>query len=134
MERFGCSYIEWGSDMNTSRCADEWQHFQCACAVFFPLEDQSRQSWHHEMMSQGSLRLLREGTIKGEHNQTSGLSSGSSNTKCLGLLTSHRPSTSSISVRLMEQSIIRMDHVIYLSICMYSDLSGELLVSVTLVV
>ena len=31
-------------------------------------------------------------------------------------------------------SIIRMDSVTYLSICMYPDLSGELLVSVTLVV
>ena len=78
--------------------------------------------------------LLREGTIKGEHNQTSGLSSGSSDTKCSGLLTSHRPSALAILVPLMEQSIIRMDHVIYLSICMYPDLSEELLVSVTLVV
>ena len=78
--------------------------------------------------------LLREGTIKGEHNQTSGLSSGSSDTKCLGLLTSHRPSPSAILVPLMEQSITRMDHVICLSICMYPDLSGELSFSVTVVV
>ena len=78
--------------------------------------------------------LLREGTIKGEHNQTSGLSSGSSDTEHLGLLTSHRPSTLAISVPLVEQSITRMDCVICLSICMYPDLSGELLVSVTLVV
>ena len=78
--------------------------------------------------------LLREGTIKGEHNHTSELSSGSSDTKCLGLLTSHRPSTWAILVPLVEQSITRMDHVICLSICMYPDISGELLVSVTLVV
>ena len=78
--------------------------------------------------------LLREGTIKGEHNQTSGLSSGSSDTKHSGLLTSHRPSTLAFLVPLMEQSITRMDCVICLSICMYPDLSGELLVSVTLVV
>ena len=78
--------------------------------------------------------LLREGTIKGEHNQTLGLSSGSSDTKHFGLLTIHRPSTLPISVPLMEQSITRMDCVICLSICMYPDLSGELLVSVTLVV
>ena len=78
--------------------------------------------------------LLREGAIKGEHNQTSGLSSGSSDTKCLGLLTSHRPSTSAISMPCMEQSITRMDCVICLSLCMYPDLSGELLVSVTLVI
>ena len=76
--------------------------------------------------------LLREGTIKKEHNQTSRLSSGSSDTKHLGLLTSHRPSTLAISVPLMEQSITRMDCVICLSISMYPDLSGELLVSVTL--
>ena len=78
--------------------------------------------------------LLREGTIKGEHNQTSGLSSGSSDTKHLGLLISHRPSTLAILVPLVEQSLTRMDHVICLSICMYTDLSGELLVSVTLAV
>ena len=78
--------------------------------------------------------LLREGTIKGEHNQTLRLLSGSSDTECLGLLTSPRPSTLAILVPLMEQNITRMDCVICLSICMYTDLSGELLVSVTLVV
>ena len=78
--------------------------------------------------------LYREGTIKGEHTQTLGLLSGSSDTECLGILTSHRPSTLAVSVPLMEQSITRMNCVLYLSICMYPDLSGELLVSVTLVV
>ena len=78
--------------------------------------------------------LFREGTIKGEHTQTSGLSSGSSDTECSGLLTSHRPSTLAISVPLVEQSITRINCVLYLSICMYPDLSGELLVSVTFVV
>ena len=51
--------------------------------------------------------LLREGTIKGEHNRTSGLSSGSSDTKHSGVLTSHRPSTLAILVPLMAQSITR---------------------------
>ena len=78
--------------------------------------------------------LLREGTIKGEHNQTLGLLSGFSDTKHSGPFTSHRPSTSATSVPVMEQSITRMDCVISLSICMHPDLSGELLVSVTLVV
>ena len=78
--------------------------------------------------------LLREGTIKGEHHKNSGLSSGSSGTKHLGLLTSHIPSTLAVSVPLMEKSITRMDCVICLSICMYPDLSGKLSVSVTLVV
>ena len=44
--------------------------------------------------------LLREGTIKGEHHQTSGLLSGYSGTKHSGLLTSHRPSTSTVLVPL----------------------------------
>ena len=119
--------------MDAGGCADEPWQFQCACAMAFPLKDQSRWSWHHEMMSWGSLMLLREGTIKGEHNQTSGLSSGYSGTKCLDLLTSHRPSTLAVSVPLKEKSITRMDSVTCLSICMYPDLSGEPLVSVTLV-
>ena len=78
--------------------------------------------------------LFWEGTIKGEHTGTLGLSSGSSDTEHLGLLTSYRPSTLAILVPLVEQSITRMNCVFCLSICMYPDLSGELLVSVTLVV
>ena len=78
--------------------------------------------------------LLWEGTIKGEHTGTLGLSSGSSDTECSGLLTSHRPSTLAILVPLVEQCITRMNCVICLFICMYPDLSGELSVSMTLVV
>ena len=78
--------------------------------------------------------VLREGTIKVEYIQTSGLSSGYSGTKHLGLLTSHRPSTSVVLVPLKEKSITRMDSVTYLSICMYPDLSVEPLASVTSVV
>ena len=78
--------------------------------------------------------LLRQGTIKGEHYQTLGLSSGCSDTKHLGLLTSHRPSTLAVLVPLEEKSITRMDSVTCLSIYMYPDLSGEPSVSVTLVV
>ena len=78
--------------------------------------------------------LSREGTIKGEHYQTLGLSSGYSGTKHLGILTSHRPSTLTVLVPLEEKSITRMDSVTCLSICMYPDLSGEPSVSVTLVV
>ena len=61
------------------------------------------------MTSQGSLMLFWEGTIKGEYTRTLGLSSGSSDTECLGLVISHRPSTPAISVSLMEQSITRMN-------------------------
>ena len=78
--------------------------------------------------------LLWEGTIKGEHTRTSGLLSGSSDTECLGLLTSHRPSTSATLVPLVEQSITRMNCVFCLPICMYPDLSKEFSISVTLVV
>ena len=85
--------------------------------------------WHHEYLS-----CYREGTIKEEHYWTSGLSSGYSGTKHLGLLMSHKPSTSAVSVPFMEKSISRIEWVICLSICMYPDLSGEPSVSVTLVV
>ena len=123
-----------GSGKDASRCTDKCWQFQCACTVVFPLEDQSRWLWCHFMMSLGSLMLLREGTIKGEHHQTLQPSSGYSGTKHLGLLTSHRPSTSAVSVPLMEKSISRMECVTCLSIYMYPDLSGEPSVSVTLVV
>ena len=133
-KRFGYICSIWGSSMDASGCADRQQWFWCTCTVVFPLEDQSRWSWHNFMMSWRSLMLLREGTIKGEHNWISGLSSGFSGTKHLGLLTGYWPSTSTASVTLMEKSIIRMECVTCLSICMYPNLSGEPLVSVTLVV
>ena len=63
--------------------------------------------------------LLREGTINGQHIQTSGLSSGYSGTKHSGLLISHRLSTLVASVPLKVKSITRMDSVTCLSICMY---------------
>ena len=78
--------------------------------------------------------LFWEGTIKGEHTQTLGLLSGYSDTARLGLLTSHRLSTLAMPVPLMEQSITRMNCLFYLSMCMYPDLFGELLVTMTLVV
>ena len=133
MERFGCIYSIWRFWCGCWQMCKQ-QCFWCACTVVFPLEDQSRQLWYHEMTSQGSLVLLREGTIKGEHNWTLELLSGSSDNEHSGLLTSHRCSTLAILVPLMEKSIIRMKCVICLSICMYADLSGEHLVSVTLVV
>ena len=128
------SIVTGDSGMDAGRCADKLQHFLCTCTVVFPLEDQSRWSWYYAMMSQWSLMLFWEGTIKGEHTQTLGLSSGFSDIEQLGLLKSHRPSTLAISVSLVEQSITRMNCVFHLSICMYPDLFGELLVSMTLVV
>ena len=62
----------WGSGMDAGVCTDKHWQFQCKCAVVFPPENQSRWSWHHYVMSWGSLVLLREGTIKGEHDQALG--------------------------------------------------------------
>ena len=99
------SIVTGDSSVDAGRCTDEPQCFLCACTVVFPLEDQSRWPWHHEMMSQWSPMPFWEGTIREEHTQTLGLLSGFSDTEWLGLLTSHRPSTLSILVPLMEQSI-----------------------------
>ena len=128
------SIVTGDSNIDASRCTDKLLCFLCTCAVVFLLEDQSRWLWCNEMMSQWSLMLCWEGTIKREHPQTLGLSSGFSDTEWLGLLTIHRPFTPAISVPLMEQIITRMNCVFHLSICMYPDLLGELLVSMTLVV
>ena len=72
--------------------------------------------------------LFWEGSIKGEHTQTSGLWAviWVSGSEWLGLLISHSPSTLAISVPLVEQSITRKNCVFYLSIWMYPDLFGEL--------
>ena len=43
------------SGVDTGRCTDEPWHFLCACTVVFPLEDQSRWLWHHEMISHDIL-------------------------------------------------------------------------------
>ena len=133
-EKFRCIYSNWGFWCGCQQMCRWTTVFPVHMHSGFPPEDQSRWLWHHEMMSQWSLMLFWEGTIKGDHTQTSGLLSGLSDTKQLGLLTSHRPSTPAISVPLVEQSITRMNHVFHLSICMYPDLLGELLVSMTLVV
>ena len=68
------SCSNWGSGVDAGGCTDEHWQFWCTCTVVFLPEDQSRWSWHHYMMSWGSLMLLREGTIKGEHDQALGLS------------------------------------------------------------
>ena len=136
---FQCIYSDWGfwhwcQQIFPCPPGHELWHFLCTCTAVFPPEDQSRWLWCHEMTSQWSLMLFWEGTIKGEHIQTSGLSSGFSDTEQLGSLTSHRPSTLAIPVPLVQQSITRRNRVLYLSICMYPDFLGNLLVSMTLVV
>ena len=59
---------------------------------------------------------IGEETIKGEHYQTSGPSCGYSGTRHSGMLTSHRPSTLTVLVPLMEKNISRIECVICLSI------------------
>ena len=66
-------------------------------------DDHDITMWHHKSLS----CCKREGTIKGEHDQTSGLlllSSGCHGTRHLGPLTSHRPSTLAVSVLLVERA------------------------------
>ena len=73
MKRFKYLHRNWGlQHWCTGRSADKLWHFLCACAVVFPLEEQRRWLWHHEMTSQWSLMLLLKGTIKREHIQTFG--------------------------------------------------------------
>ena len=57
-KRFGCTIVTGDSGIDAGRCADELWHFLCTCTVVFPLEDQSRWSWHHEMMSVISDAIL----------------------------------------------------------------------------
>ena len=71
--RFGLSIIFRIFDVDASGCADELWQFCCTCTVVVLPKDEGRQSLHHYMMSQGSLMLLWEGTIKGDHDQASGL-------------------------------------------------------------
>ena len=61
---FGISIIFRGSGVDAGRYADKSWWFQCACTMVFPSEKWSRWSWHHYVMSWGSLTLQREGTIK----------------------------------------------------------------------
>ena len=139
--KFGLRKRWWGSDVaivtggasgDAGRYANEIWHLLCTCTVVFLLEDQSRQSWCHEMMSQWPCIILG-GKYKRRAHTNLGAVSWVSGTEQLGLLISHRPSTQAILVSLMEQSITRLNCVPCLSICMYPDLFGNFLVSMTLV-
>ena len=84
-------------------------------------DDHDIMKWCHKDLScYWGRELLKESTTK-----TSGLSSGFSGTKHLGLLTSHWSSTLAVSVPVMEKSIIRMECVTCLSICMYPTFLGN---------
>ena len=108
-------------------------HAQWFCHWKIGADDHDIIMWCHKDL----LCCKREGTIKGEHDQTSGAvdtviwvfqykAFGSVNkpqTLYLGCLSA-----------LRGRSITRMRIATYLSICMHPDLSGGLSVSVTLVV
>ena len=63
--------------------------------------------------------LEREGTIKGEHDKTSGLSSGYPGTKHLGLLAIHRPSTLAVSwsPKQHDKDTVTSNQVLYIISC-----------------
>ena len=84
--RFEAFVVIGDSDVDACRYADEPWQFQCTCTMVFQLEigadDHDIMIWCHKGLS----CCKREGTIKGEHDQTLGLlllSSGYSGTKRL---------------------------------------------------
>ena len=134
MERFGCICSNWGF-----QCGHWWMCRQTAVLLVHMCSGFPAGRSKQMIMTSSSKDITRiscatlGGNYKRRVHQNLGLSSGPSDTECLGLLTSHRPSTPAILVPLVEQSITRMNCVFCVSICMYPDLSGELLVSVNLV-
>ena len=135
--RFRAFVIIGGSNMDASRFADEPWQFQCTCTMVFPLEDWSKWSWHHDVTSRGSLMLKRGGNYK----RRAWPNLGAVDTvvwvfwyKAFGLV--NKPQTLYFSClgALWGGSITRMNIATYLSICMHTDLSGGLSVSMTSVV
>ena len=133
MMRFRLSVIFGIFGMDAGRYADELWQFFCTCAVVFQLKYWSRQSWHHYMMSQGSLMQWREGTIKESATEPWGC--------CyychLGVLTSiwvfTKPQTLYFSCLGAPRvgSISWKYSVVCFSISMHPDLFGGLWVIVT---
>ena len=62
---------------DASKCArgSAWPY--CTCTMFFPLEEGSRQLWHHLVMSRSFCLCRGLGVYKGECAQAEGWSSGS---------------------------------------------------------
>ena len=123
--------------MDATTCADEKWWFKCKCAMVFPWDKLSRWSWHHYVMSWGSLVLE-----KGEsYIRRAQLNLRAVVTviwvfryKAFGFI--NKPQTLYLSCigALWGWSITRMDIAAYLSICMHPAFAGGLLVSMTLVV
>ena len=134
MTRLGAFVIIGGSDVDTGIFADEPWQFQCACTMVFPLEDWSRQSWHHDVTSWGPLMLKQGGNYK--RRAWPNLMAVDTVVwvfwyKAFGLVS--KPQTLYFSC-LQRRSITRMNIATYLSICMHPDLSGGLSVSMTSIV
>ena len=135
--RFGAFVIFGGSNVDTSRFADKSWWFQYTHAVVFLPEDWSRWSWHHYVMSQGSLMLLKGGNYK----RRAWPNLRAVDTviwvfwyKVFGFV--RKPQTLYLSClgALQGGSITRMNIATYSSIRMHPDLSGGLSVIATLVV
>ena len=135
--RFGAFVIIGDSDMDAGGCANKPWWFQCTCTMIFPLEKWSRQSWHHYMMSWGSL-ILKKG---GSYIRRAWPNLGAVVTviwvfwyKAFGLVSKPQTLYLSCPGALWGGSITRMDLATYVSICMHPDLSGGFSVSMTSVV
>ena len=134
--RSGAFIIIGNSDVDAGGCTDEPWQFQCTCAMVFPPEKWSRQSWHHYVTSWGSL-VLKKG---GRYIRRAWLNLGAVTViwvfwyKAFGLVS--KPQTLYLSClgALWGGSITRINFATYLSICMHPDLSGGFSVSSTSVV
>ena len=134
MERFRCIYSNWGFWHGCWWMCRQTTVFPvCMCNGFL-----ARRSKHTIVTSWNDATMTSHAIFGGNYKRRAHPDLGAviwvSDTEWLGVLTSHRPSTLAILVPLVEQSITRMNCVFHLSICMYPDLFGELLVSMTLVV
>ena len=120
--------------MDASRFTDKPWQFQCTCAVVSLLEDWSRWSWLHDMMSRGSLVLKKGGNYK----KRAWLNLRAVDTvlwvfwyKAFGFVSEPQTLYLNCLGALQGGSITRMNIATYLSICMHPDLSGGLSVSTT---
>ena len=125
----------WGSGMDASRYADKPWWFQCACAAVFP----TRKSEQMIMTSRYDVMRISLAVEGGKYKRRAHMILGATVVwvfwyTVFGSISKPQTLYFGCLSTSLGTSIIRMDRVTCLSICMYPDLSGELLVSVTLVV
>ena len=130
--RFRAFIIIGDPDVDASGCTDEPWQFQCTCTMVFPPEKCSRQSWHHYVMSWGSLMLKKGGSYKRKAQPN--LRAVVTVIwvfwyKAFGLVS--KPQTLYLGClgALQGGSITRMNFATYLSLCMHPYLSGGFSVS-----